>query len=62
METKRPSVNILEDKSSALQLRRYGWNSKRPLSILTNFEQFAVYDCRIRPANSDKAVSGPLYV
>jgi len=26
-----------------------------PLSILTDFEEFAVYDCRIRPKHTDKA-------
>ena len=26
-----------------------------PLSILTDFEEFAVYDCRIKPAKTDKA-------
>ncbi len=26
-----------------------------PLSILTDFEEFAVYDCRVKPAKTDKA-------
>ncbi len=40
---------------SAYQLRRYGWIAKLPLSILTNFEVFAIYDCRVKPSKSDKA-------
>ncbi len=44
VETKRPSVNIKEDIDPAFQLRRYAWSAKLPLSILTDFEEFAVYD------------------
>ncbi|HPJ97433.1 MAG TPA: N-6 DNA methylase, partial [Syntrophales bacterium] len=35
-------------------LRRYGWSAKLPLSILTDFEDFAVYDCRLKPLKTDK--------
>jgi len=45
VEAKKPSVNIRDDTDSALQLRRYAWNAGLKLSILTNFEEFAVYDC-----------------
>ncbi len=45
VEAKKPSVKIRDDTESALQLRKYAWNSKLKLSILTNFEEFAVYDC-----------------
>ena len=55
VETKKPSVRIKDDTQAALQLRRYAWNQKLPLSILTNFEEFAIYDCRIKPENSDAA-------
>ncbi|MGD9714861.1 MAG: N-6 DNA methylase, partial [Thermomicrobiales bacterium] len=55
LETKTPSVNLAQDKDAAFQLRRYGWSAKLPLSILTDFEEFAVYDTRIRPAKEDSA-------
>jgi predicted type IV restriction endonuclease len=54
VETKRPAVDISEDPSAAYQLRRYAWSAKLPVSILTDFEELAVYDCRIRPAKTDK--------
>ncbi len=54
LEAKKPSVNIRGDPSAAYQLRRYAWSAKLPLSILTDFEEFAVYDCRIRPHKMDK--------
>lgn len=55
LEAKKPSINVKEDVSPAFQLRRYAWSSKLPLSILTDFEEFAVYDCRIKPEKTDKA-------
>ncbi len=55
VETKKPSVRIKDAAEAALQIRRYAWNQKLPLSILTNFEEFAIYDCRIKPENGDAA-------
>ncbi|HPR74238.1 MAG TPA: TaqI-like C-terminal specificity domain-containing protein [Bacteroidales bacterium] len=54
LEAKKPSINIQEDVHPAYQLRRYGWSAKLPLSILTDFEEFAVYDCRMKPSRTDK--------
>ncbi|MEX0700891.1 MAG: TaqI-like C-terminal specificity domain-containing protein [Planctomycetales bacterium] len=59
VETKKPSVNVRDDVSPAFQLRRYAWTAKLPLSILTDFEEFAVYDCRThKPDKNDKASTG----
>jgi len=55
LEAKRPSVNLKDDPAPAYQLRRYAWTGKLPLSILTDFEEFAVYDSRVKPAFTDKA-------
>ncbi|SPD75866.1 conserved hypothetical protein [uncultured Desulfobacterium sp.] len=54
LEAKKPSVNLQQDINPAYQLRRYGWSAKLPLSILTDFEEFAVYDCRVKPMKTDK--------
>ena len=58
VEAKKPSVNIKDDISPAFQVRRYAWSAKLPISILTDFEEFAVYDCRIKPVKTDKASTG----
>jgi len=55
LEAKKPAVNLEQDASPALQLRRYAWTCKLPLSILTDFEEFAVYDTRVKPVKTDKA-------
>jgi len=58
VEAKKPAVNIKNDVEPAFQLRRYAWSAKLPLSILTDFEEFAVYDCRVKPDKSDGAATG----
>jgi type I restriction-modification system DNA methylase subunit len=58
LETKKPSIDIKDQVSPAYQLRRYAWSAKLPLSILTNFEGMAVYDCRLRPKPNDKPSVG----
>ena len=55
VETKAPHRNLSRDADAAFQLRRYGWSAKLPLSILTDFEEFSVYDTRVRPLKADKA-------
>jgi hypothetical protein len=55
VEAKKPSINIKEASEFAYQIRRYGYTAKLPLSILTNFEEFAIYDTRIKPDKNDKA-------
>lgn len=60
VEAKKPSVNLEESISAAFQVRRYGWSAKLPISILTDFEELAVYDCRIVPDKTDKATTARL--
>jgi adenine-specific DNA-methyltransferase len=61
VEAKKPSIDIKHDIVPAFQLRRYAYTSKLPLSILTDFEEFAVYDTRIKPDKSDKASTGRIF-
>ncbi len=58
LEAKKPAVNIKDDVDPAYQLRRYAWSAKLPLSILTDFAEFAVYDCRLAPKPADKSSVG----
>ena len=61
LEAKKPSVHIKEDIDPAYQIRRYAWSAKLPLSVLTDFEEFAVYDCRIKPDKDDKASAARIF-
>lgn len=58
VEAKKPSVKIEASQDAAFQIRRYGWSAKLPINILTDFEHFAVYDCRAKPSYEDKASFG----
>lgn len=63
VEAKKPSVDIQKGIAPAYQLRRYGWSGKLPLSILSDFEEFAVYDTRIKPLKNDKSAKArTLYI
>lgn len=61
LEAKKPSVYIKEEIPPAFQLRRYAWSAKLPLSILCDFEEFAIYDTRIKPEKTDKASTARIH-
>jgi hypothetical protein len=61
LEAKKPSVNIKGDVAPAYQLRRYAWSAKLPLSILSDFEEFAIYDTRIKPAPGDPSSTARVF-
>jgi adenine-specific DNA-methyltransferase len=48
VEAKKPAKNI-DNADDYFQTIRYGWSSKTPLAVLTDFEQFRVIDCRYMP-------------
>jgi hypothetical protein len=61
LEAKKPSIDIKDDIHPAFQLRRYAWTMKLPLSVLTDFEEFAVYDCNVKPDKTDKASNARIF-
>ena len=54
VDAKKPSVNIKSDISPAYQVRRYGWSAKLPIAIVTDFEEFSIYDCSKKPNQNDR--------
>lgn len=61
VETKTPAANLHDDPAPAFQVRRYAWSAGLPVSILTDFEEFAVYDCRAEPRLSDDPYATRLF-
>jgi len=61
LEAKKPSLDIKNNPEPAFQLRRYAWSAKLPLSILSDFEELAVYDCRLKPEPHDPAAAGRVF-
>lgn len=55
VEAKKPSIYIKQQVTPAFQVRTYGWSAGLPISIITDFEEFAVYDCTQKPRATDKA-------
>ncbi len=55
VEAKKPAVAIASNNAAAFQVRRYGWNARLPISVLSNFDQLVIYDCRVRPQAEDDA-------
>jgi len=54
VEAKKPNLRIDRDRAAAFQTRRYGYSASLPISVLTNFHQLMIYDCRPVPADTDE--------
>jgi adenine-specific DNA-methyltransferase len=57
VEAKKPSVLITRNEQHYFQTIRYGWNAGCPISVLTDFEEFVIVDCRAKP-NIKYALNG----
>lgn len=55
VEAKASFVRVFSEIDPAFQLRRYAWSGQLPVSILTDFEEFSIYDTTIEPKHTDKA-------
>lgn len=53
LEAKKPSVHINNDPDAARQVRRYGFTAKLKISVLSNFEYLAIYDCSVKVQADD---------
>jgi hypothetical protein len=58
LEAKKPSIDIINDKDSVFQLKRYVWSAKLKLSVLTDFEDLAIYEAKNKPARNDNTKIG----
>ncbi len=62
VEAKRPRVVVESDSKSAYQLRRYQWNANLLISVLTDFEELAVYELSEPNRSDNPEVARILYV
>lgn len=53
VEAKKPAVDITKINTPAIQARKYAWNAKHRLVVLTNFEFLAIYDSCSFPKDKD---------
>lgn len=55
VEAKKPSVDISVLEEPSKQIRRYGFTAKLKISVLSNFEYTAIYDCSTPVSPNDQA-------
>ena len=53
VEAKKPSVKVEINNDAAKQVRRYGFTAKLKISVLSNFEYLALYDCSQQVSDTD---------
>ena len=58
LEAKAPYKNLESDRSPAYQVRRYGWSAKLDICVLTDFEEFMVYETNTKPQPTQPASIG----
>lgn len=61
IDAKKQSVDIKNDKNVAFQIRSYGWSIGAPYSIVTDFDEIAIYDCTAKPNAADTTDFARLY-
>lgn len=61
LDAKDISVNILADAEAAFQIKSYGWSILAPCAFISNFEEFAIYDCTYTPVQGQDPTLGRLY-
>ena len=55
VDAKKPSIDVKSNVAPAYQVRRYGWSAKLPIAIVTDFEEFSIYDCSKKPKQNDRS-------
>ncbi len=55
LEAKAPHKNLDKDRSPAYQVRRYGWSAGLDISVLTDFEELAIYETKTKPNKNQQA-------
>lgn len=61
LEAKKPNVNIKDHIDPSYQIKRYGWNAKMTISVLTDFEELSIYDCTKEPNSKDTPAKARLH-
>ncbi|HEV8083987.1 MAG TPA: N-6 DNA methylase [Chitinophagaceae bacterium] len=61
LDAKDISVKILNDLEAAFQIKSYGWSILAPCAFISNFEEFAIYDCTYTPEQGQDTTLGRVY-
>lgn len=55
VEAKKPAIDLDNDPAGIFQAKSYAWNSTIPFAILTDFEQFRLFDTTLKPIFNEPA-------
>lgn len=61
LDAKDITVKILDNAEAAFQIKSYGWSILAPCAFISNFEEFAIYDCTYTPEQGQDPTLGRLY-
>lgn len=61
LDAKDITVKISADVDAAFQIKSYGWSILAPCAFISNFEEFAIYDCTYTPKQGENPNLGRLY-
>ncbi len=59
---KKKNVKIEKDNEPAKQVRRYGFTAKLKISVLSNFEYLAIYDCSQKVEKEDSVTKSRINI
>ncbi|KAA6321368.1 Type IIS restriction enzyme Eco57I [termite gut metagenome] len=62
LDAKDITVKIINDADAAFQIKSYGWSILSPCAFISNFEEFAIYDCTYTPEHEQAPTLGRIYL
>jgi hypothetical protein len=62
LDAKSVDTELSGNAKAAFQIKSYGWSISAPCAFLSNFEEFAIYDCTYMPDKDQPANMGRIYL
>ena|GEM_PF-110509 len=53
VEAKKPAVDLATDRDAIFQGKTYAWSAQIPFAILTDFEEFRLFDATLKPNHNE---------
>ena len=53
VEAKKPVVDLQTDRDAIFQAKTYAWSAQIPFAILTDFEEFRLFDATLKPYHAE---------
>lgn len=53
VEAKKPAMDLQTDRDAIFQAKTYAWSAQIPFAILTDFEEFRLFDATLKPFHAE---------